>query len=347
MISQSRCRLVVAAFTLFALAACAPKAREQRVVWPAPPDRPRLEWIKNYYSQDDFPKTGAQVFMEGFLGKPPLVYFARPFGIAAKADQQLVYVSDTDAKELRIFDLANNQIRRLNAITSFGRPLGITFDGAGNLYVCDAHYKSVMVFGPDNQPRFTIGGPDDLEVPAFVEVNDRLGRVYVSDGKAGRVVVFDKQGKKLFTFGELGGESGMFRAPQGMAIDKENRVFVADLLNARVQVFDADGKFLYMFGERADLPGGFEGPKDMAFDSEGNLHIVDSRKALLLSYQADGRLLLYTGGQKQSTSPVGFAMPISIFIDKNDRIYIADAFNMRFSVWQYLSEAYLAKNPIK
>jgi hypothetical protein len=112
-------------------------------------------------------------------------------------------------------------------------------------------------------------------------------------------------------------------------------------------VFDADGKFLYTFGERADRISGFEGPKDLAFDSEGNLHILDVRKSALLSYSPDGKLLLFTGGERAMNSPVGFAMPASIWIGKDDRLYITDSFNMRFSVWQYLSEAYLREHPLK
>lgn len=329
------------------LAACAREAARPRVLWPAPPERPRLEWIQNYYSQDDFPKTATQISMEKMLGKPPLLFFARPFGIAANVDRGLVYISDSDLKEVRIFDMVNYKIHRLNAVTAFGRPLGMTIDTQGNLYVCDGYHRSVMVFGPDHQPLRTIGGKELLENPAYVQVNERLGRIYVADGKASKVVIFDMQGERLREFGSFGSEQGQFRAPQGMAIDNQDRLFVADQLNARVQVFDADGNFLYMFGERAERVSGFESPKDLAFDSEGNLHILDTRKSLLLSYTPEGRLLLHTGGQKASTSPVGFALPTSIFIGRDDRIYITDAFNMRFSVWQYLSEAYLARNPLR
>lgn len=340
-------RLPFFVLLLLTLAACAAPKTTQRVLWPSPPERPRLEWIKNYYSQDDFPKGGTQAALEGFLGKPPLIFFSRPFGIASDPTRGLVYISDSDAKEVRYYDLVNYSIHRLNAVTSFGRPMGMTIDQQGNLYVCDGYQRSVLVFGPDHQPRLAIGGPEFLENPAYVEVNDQLGRVYVADGRASKIVVFDLKGSKLFEFGSFGAEDGQFRAPQGMAIDKDNRLFVADMLNARVQVFDADGQFLYRFGERADVPGGFESPKDLAFDSEGNLHILDTRKSLLLSYTADGKLLLHTGGAKASSSPVGFALPTSIYIDKTDRMYITDAFNMRFSVWQYLSDAYLAKNPVK
>lgn len=338
--------LSMALFVLL-LAACAPPPTKPRVFWPPAPERPRLEWIQNYYSEDDFPKTSTKTAAESFLGKPALIYFARPFGIAANVDRGLVYVSDADLGEVRYFDLRNYSIHRLNAVTQFARPFGMTIDGQGELYVCDGKLRTVLVFGPDNQPRRMIGGPDTFGNPVYVEVNDRLGRVYVSDGKEAKIVVFDRAGKKLFEWGTYGGEPGQFRAPQGLAIDRQDRVFVADQLNARIQVFDADGKFLYTFGERADRISGFEGPKDLAFDSEGNLHILDVRKSALLSYSPDGKLLLFTGGERAMNSPVGFAMPASIWIGKDDRLYITDSFNMRFSVWQYLSEAYLREHPLK
>ncbi|NJC89144.1 MAG: hypothetical protein FIB02_11550 [Desulfuromonas sp.] len=344
---RNQLHLFLLLVVLFLATACAKEQVRPRVFWPPLPERPRLEWLQNYYSQDDFPKTSTQATLEGFLGKPTLLYFARPFGVATRDDQGLVYVSDIDLKEVRVYDLRNYKIRLLNSVSQFGRPMGMTIDGRGNLYVCDGGEHTVKVFGPDNQPLSMIGSKDSLQNPVFVAVNDRLDRVYVSDGKAAKIVVFARNGEKLFEWGAYGGEPGQFRAPQGVAIDRDNRVFVADQLNARVQVFDADGKFLYMFGERADVIGGFEGPKGLAFDSEGNLHITDVRKSALMSYSPDGKLLLFTGGPGAASSPVGFSTPGGIWIDKNDKIYIADGFNRRFSVWQYLSDAYLAEHPIK
>ena len=56
--------------------------------------------------------------------------------------------------------------------------------------------------------------------------------------------------------------------------------------------------------------------------------------------------MLTTGTGNPSSHKMGFGMPSSIFIDANDRIYVADSLNKRFSVWQYLSKAYLAKYPV-
>jgi hypothetical protein len=56
-------------------------------------------------------------------------------------------------------------------------------------------------------------------------------------------------------------------------------------------------------------------------------------------------LLLVTGTGRASSSPFGFSVPKAIDIDANDRIYITEALNHRFTIWQYMSKTYLAKNP--
>ena len=43
---------------------------------------------------------------------------------------------------------------------------------------------------------------------------------------------------------------------------------------------------------------------------------------------------------------MGFNQPVDIHIDKDDRIYITDQLNRRFSVWQLLTDRYLAEKPI-
>ncbi|BCR03932.1 hypothetical protein DESUT3_10010 [Desulfuromonas versatilis] len=331
---------------LLLLSGCsAGSAAKPRILWPLPPNEPRLEWVNTYASQDDFPKTQAQKLSEQVVGKPEAYTFKTPFGVVADG-KGTVYVSDVHHKNIRVYDFNNYEIHFLTDQPVFSLPLGLAIDQAGRLYIADGEARNVKVYSPQQVPLFAIGDEKIFENPAFLAINERLNRIYVSDGKAHKIQVFDLQGKHLFAFGEQGREPGKLFGPQGMAIDGQDRVFVADMLNARIQVFDAQGKYLYHFGERGDRDWQFENPKDLAFDSEGNLHIVDTRKALLLTYAPEGRLLLATGGAGGSNHPLGFASPHSIFIDGNDRLYIADGLNKRFAVWQYLSKKYLAQNPI-
>jgi DNA-binding beta-propeller fold protein YncE len=327
------------------LAGCAKPPEMPRILWPPPPDTPRLEFIGAYASQDDFPKTGPQAFTEGIVGKPPLALFKSPFGIVADARGK-VYVSDMHDKNVRVYDLKAHTVNYLFKHPVLDTPFGMVMDGAGNIYVADGARGKVMVFSADGRPLFSFGSSEVLTKPAYLALNERLERIYVSDGAGHRIVVFDMRGKYLFSFGRLGGGPSDLHSPQGLAIDAQDHVFVADMLNARVQVFDADGRYLYLFGERGDLPSQFEAPKDLAFDSDGNLYAIDSRRPLLYTYTPDGRLLLTTGGSSRTGHKLGFTRPTSIYIDSSDRIYVADMLNRRFSVWQYLSEAYLKEHPI-
>jgi DNA-binding beta-propeller fold protein YncE len=332
------------AVVLLLLSGCAGAPTMPRLFWPPPPEEPRLEFIGAYAAVEDFPKTSGQIFTEKLTGQKIVPAFKTPFGIASDG-KGTVYVSDIHDRNLRVIDLNAHTIEYFTKDPIFANPFGLTVDGRGNLYIADGAKGKVFVFGPGKQPLFTFGAPDTISKPAYLAINEKLGRIYVSDGDGHRVVVFDLQGKHLFSFGKQGSEDGELFSPQGLAIDREGKVYVADMFNARIQIFDAEGKFLFKFGQRGDKLWEFDRPKALAFDSEGHLYILDSRKAAILIYEADGKLLLATGGGSTSHK-MGFGLPSSIFIDANDRIYVADSFNKRFSVWQFLSKSYLAKHPV-
>lgn len=328
---------------LLFLGGCAAEQQAMRVLWPPLPERPRMEWIQVLYSEDDFSKSKKEKLVEKMVGPSALPAFKRPFGIASDGTGR-VYVSDVDDRSVKVVDFNSRSILPLTGARSFGIPLGLALDQKKNLYVADAGARSVMVFTPEHRLLLSFGN-EHLTKPAYLALKEDMGRIYVSDGMAHKIAVFDSKGKFLFEFGERGAGDGQFTSPQGLAFDRQGRLYVADQHNARIQVFDAEGKFLSKFGERGDKQWHFEGPKDLAFDSEGNLHILDYRKSALVTYTPDGKLLLFTGGGGPTTSPVAFALPSALFIDSGDRIYIADSFNQRIALWQYLSDAYIAAHP--
>lgn len=335
--------------SLLLLAACAGKPTGlPRLVWPPPPETPRLEFIGTFSSQDDFPKTAGQRYAEAVVGKGVLATFRTPFGIASDG-AGIVYISDLHDSNVKVFDFNALTVNYLSKTPVFDKPTGLAVDKSGKLYIADAGKGQVYVYTPQHVPAFVFNEKGPLKKPAYLAINEGLGRIYVSDGMGHQVGVFDLQGKFLFSFGRKDGaassQDGEFYSPQGLAINGDDKVFVADMYNSRIQVFDADGNFLYKFGERGDQVWQFEYPKDLAFDSDGNLYIIDSRKATILTYTPDGTLLLATGEGRASGNKLAFATPTSVTIDATDRIYVADGLNKRFSVWQYLSDEYLAKHP--
>jgi len=323
------------------LAACAPPPR-QRVLWPVFPATPRIEWLGTFASQDDFPKVAGQNFSEFILGRTEPKTFKSPYGIVSDS-QGRIYIADALDANLRVYDLTARTIEYYSEDPIFSRPAGLAIDAADNLYVVDSDMAAVLVFDKNRQPLRSIGVAKELQSPAYIAIDANRARIYVSDPRANKIVIYDRFGKKA---GEIGASSGyFFSSPQGLAIDTSGQLYVAELLGAKISVFDAAGNYLRSFGERGDAHYQFEAPKDLAFDSDGNLWVLDARRAQIYTYTPQGVLLLVTGTDGPSTHPLGFSTPTAIYISPADKIYVTDRLNRRFSMWHYFSERYLAEHP--
>lgn len=338
--------LIVSLGVVFLLTACAPPEQKHRVVWPLPPERPRLEWIGNYNGQESFPKSRGKKALESMVGgKQDLTTFDGPYGIVSNG-AGIVYVVDQFQQQIWVYDFNLQKTTPFSKGPIFSRPSVLDVDRAGNLYVSDTGSGKILVFSPARKLLRSIGSPEELKWPVFFALNEENGRIYISDVPQHRIVMYSMEGDFIGSFGTRGVNGGEFNYPQGVAVNAAGEVFVADSMNARIQVFTAEGEFVRMFGSRGDQPYQFEFPKSLDFDSDGNLWITDSRRPKIYTYTPEGKLLLETGSARRSTDALGFGMPVVINIDRNDRIYISDSTNKRFSVYQYMNDAYLQANPL-
>ncbi len=185
------------------------------------------------------------------LGKGVL---KRPTGLAYDAKRGLLYVADTRAHDIKVFDNDGRLIktigRRGEAGGEFNAPTFLTF-AHDELYVIDAMNNRVQVFRGDNaQLRLTFGTRGlyvgNLVRPKGVAV-DSAGNIYVVESYYDRLLVFDKHGNFLMPIGGAGQTTGRFYLPAGVWVDSRDRVFVADMFNGRVVLFQflgggADGE---------------------------------------------------------------------------------------------------------
>ena len=343
MVNNTVRKMFFSMLAIAVLSGCATKAPE-RFFWPPPPNEPRFEWLSLIYSESDLPKSRVGTIVDRATQAGIRYAFQRPIDVASDG-HGLIYVSDNTARKVHVLDMNKGSIEPLGVEGAIREPLGLAVDAERRVYVIDAARNVVLVYSAEQKPLFSFGGNEHFEKPAFVAVSDTADRVYVTDVKGGKVVVFGKSGDYLFSFGEPGSDDGQLFSPQGIAINQEGKVFVVDMFNFRIQVFDPDGSFLSKFGEQGIHPSQFELPKDIAIDSDGHIHVTDARKSAVLSFQEDGRFLMATG-MGRSAHAMAFTMPSGICIDKNDQMFITDNLLRRVSRWQYLSQAYLAKNPI-
>ncbi|QXD25524.1 peptidyl-alpha-hydroxyglycine alpha-amidating lyase family protein [Opitutia bacterium ISCC 51] len=181
-----------------------------------------------------------------------------------------------------------------NAVESFGGgmfiwPHGLFVDEESNVWVTDAVKPSrtpegtrghqVIKFSSTGEELMRLGIPGkagkgdyQFNSPADVVIGDN-GNIFIADGHNpdgnNRVMVYNKDGEFLRSWGQTGYAPGEFHALHAMAIDKKGRLFIADRFNNRLQIFDQDGTFIAQWTQ-------FGRPSGVFFDDHGNIYVSDS-----------------------------------------------------------------------
>jgi DNA-binding beta-propeller fold protein YncE len=149
----------------------------------------------------------------------------------------------------------------------------------------------------------------------------------------------------LFQFGGPGNQDGQFLHPSFLTVEKKSgNVYVSDTNNFRVQVFDRDGKFLRKFGSLGDAPGYFQRPKGVGLDSEGHSYVVEAQFNNFQIFNETGQVLTWVGWGGEGRGGL-FRSPSGLYIDDEDRIYVADTINKRIQLYQYFSERWSREHP--
>jgi len=86
-------------------------------------------------------------------------------------------------------------------------------------------------------------GPDLFGEVSALEV-DAEGRLYVLEGQALEVRVFDRAGRHVRTIGRKGGGPGEFASPIGLAWGPAGDLWIPDPQNTRISVVDTAGNFV-------------------------------------------------------------------------------------------------------
>ena len=168
----------------------------------------------------------------------------RPTGLAVDAASGRIYVADTYAHDIKVFDADGVLIatlgRRGEGDGEFNFPTHLAF-ADGELYVTDTMNNRVQVIdAASGQMRRSFGSRGlyigNLVRPKGIAV-DTERNVYVIESYYDHLLVFNRNGEFLMGFGGVGVDSGRFYLPAGVWTDPLNRVFVADMFNGRVAVF--------------------------------------------------------------------------------------------------------------
>jgi sugar lactone lactonase YvrE len=325
------------------MAGCAarkPPEQPLRLVWPAPPEKTRIEFVRSISSQKDVNEdTSFTQTLVNFLAgiKPPPDVLTEPMGVAVSDDGNVVYVSDTGQSAIFVFDFGKRKFHKIEGVIG---PIGLALDREQNLYVVEQPKKGVTVFNPEGkQVRFLTD--KSIERPTGLALDRDRKRIYLADtahtkSKEQTVKILSLDGKLIGKIGQgKGGAPGQFLFPTYLGLDRDGDLYVTDSLNCRVQEFDPNGKYVRSFGERGDAWGQFTRPKGLALDSFGNLYVADSGWSNVQIFNRNGQVLLFFGGR--GPLPGMLKNPTAVAIDATNHIYVGDFLNHRVEEYRLVN----------
>ncbi len=364
-LTVSKC-VLVGLLGLGLLGGCAGVKKKEalgELVWPPPPEAPRIKFVREISRSSDVGReeTPSNKLLEALLGIKSRdgKILVKPYGVHSDGDGR-VYVADSATGKVIVFDSKAKEVLVFGkkGPGQLSKAMGVVSGKDGRVYVTDSWMNRVVIFDAKGKFLNAIGGKDVLVKPIGIALDEKRGRIYVVDAHGHQIVAFDPEGNVLFSIGKKnapvelasgasdhawnrGFKKGEFRFPSNIAVDKEGKLYVADTLNFRVQVFNPEGEYLSTVGGLGDGLGQFSRPKGVAVDSQGNVYVSDASFSNVQIFDAGGNLLLFFGNV--GTERGEFYLPAAISIDASDRIYVADQYNERIQVFQFLKQEELGK----
>jgi DNA-binding beta-propeller fold protein YncE len=176
--------------------------------------------------------------------------------------------------------------------------------------------------------------PDGLRyVEATAVAVDSKDRVYVFNRGEHPVIVFDRDGRFLRSWGE-----GLFSRAHGITIGPDDSLWLTDDGNHTIRQFTPEGKLLLTIGAAgrpADPHSGkpFNRPTHVALcPHTGDIYISDGYgNSRVHKYDPKGRHLLSWG--EPGTDPGCFNVPHNMATDGDGYVYVADRENHRVQVF--------------
>ncbi len=339
---MNRSRLLLVLWLGGALAGCQAALRPvfpavtPAIVWPAPPDQPRVRYVGELRGEESLgarPRRW-EVLRSLVAGPRPPVEFSRPTAVGVVG--QRVFVADVGLGAVHLLDIEQRTHKLIlgNPSDPLQVPIDVLALPDATIVVVDRGRAAIDFLDLDGQWLRTWSCAD-LRAPVSAAWDARRGLLWVAD-VADHTCYALQKGAIVRRLGGRGSAPGEFNFPSAVAWSAAVGLVVADAMNFRVQVFDDQDRPLAVFGRKGDAAGDFARPRDVAVDSEGHVYTLDNQFENVQVFDQSGRLLMALG--RGGTEAGEFALPAGITIDSLDRIWVVDSYNRRVQVFQYLPE---------
>lgn len=204
-------------------------------------------------------------------------------------------------------------------------PYSIVTDSRGRIIVSDPGAYGVHIFDFAQQKyKFLTRKDKDKDgmlLPQCVAV-DAQDNIYVTDSEAGKIFVFNADGKYQRAIGSLKGGEGFFKRPTGIAVDSAaQRIYVSDTLRDKIFVLDMQGSVLATIGKNGAGNGEFNDPTELRLNGP-DLVVVDAMNFRVQVLDRSGQFRYAIGAL--GDQPGKMFRPKGIGFDSEGHLYVVD-----------------------
>ena len=243
-------------------------------------------------------------------------------------------VSDPAAEAVHVLDraspyriLAGNK-HRLQSVGA------VAVDKNNNIFVADPRAGVVVVFDANGEFFREIGkvGEDEglFHNIEGIAIDRRRQRLYVADGSRDMLLVLNIEGKILQRVGGRRSESGVTLDHPTAVVVKSDKVVVLDAGGSRMRVFDLRWKLLLTIA--TNLAPGYATEMGLDVDMEGNIYLSNMDRTTVRIYDLLGNLQTTFGSPGARRGE--FSAPAALWIDAENKLYVAEKGNRRVQVFQ-------------
>ncbi|MES9833372.1 MAG: 6-bladed beta-propeller [Candidatus Thiodiazotropha sp. DIVDIV] len=299
------------------------------LVWPAAPEVSRIEFLTVFSTPTDLgiEKSFFRKVIDLFTGSEEQ-HLTRPYSVAVY--DKKIAITDPDAAKVHIYQLDSQSYTNIDSIGNYTleSPIGTAID-SDRLFIADSILSKVFILNDSHE---IVEVLDNFSRPTSLAINPDLRHLYIADTLAHQIQVYDYDGNFIFKIGQRGEGNREFNYPSHLAFSND-RLIVNDTMNFRIQIFDVNGLDIHTFGKQGDASGFLTQSKGLTADSDGHIYIADALANRIQIFNQNGDFLLEFG--KTGDDPGEFRMPSGITI-WDDKIFVADSYNQRIQVFQYL-----------